>query len=319
MISLRRSRTAFLSVLAVVFMAASLAFSEDEVELLLKLELAKEQIFAGEPVFFTVSLKNGGAEILLREIPFQAISTAVSIIYNRGAEAPRRVLWPPEGSASHGEKYVPFAEDETRTLKGLIYFDYDPESPGYPFSQPDFYTLKAVLEVTCKLGETVRTKELESNFVTLLVKPTPPTEREILELIDPESFDYHLREGSIEQKASKVEIREDEPFGAFVQRRADYPSFEEIDVTFQRNRLAPYIKFGLMKAYSKAGKPRQSIAAASRLIVYAGDFLMMEEVYHYLLKAYRETGQQASANTYERFLREEYPEYYKTLLERGEL
>jgi len=295
-----------------------MAFSREGVELLLELKLAKEQIVAGEPVFYLVRLENKGVEILLGEIPFEPISTVASIYYNRGAQEPRKIFWPPKSSGVVTTDYTPFKKGEVKKIKGLIYFDYNPELQSYPFSQPDFYTLKAVLEVDYKLGETLTSKRLESNFVTLLVRPTPPTEREILELIDPESFDYHLREGGVAQKAAEFEVKGDEPFASFIQHRAAYQSFEEIDSTFQKNKLTPYIKFGLMKGYFKAGQPRKSIAAASRLMVYAGDFLLLEEAYRYLLKCYQATQQPASARTYERFLREEYPEYYKILKDRGD-
>jgi len=319
MISFRTVGIAPLLTLVVVLTMTVMAHSQEGVELLLVLELAKEQIVAGEAVFFSVSLENKGGDILLREIPFEPISTAPTIYYNRGAEEPRKMLWPPESEGPEAGQYSVFKKGKVKRMKGVIYFDYNPDHPGYPFSQPDFYTLKAVLEVDYKLGEGVHSKRLESNFVTLLVRPTPPTEREILQLIDPESFDYHLREGTIAQKASKLEVKEDQPFQSFVYHRSDYPSFGEIDLTFEKNRLSPYIKFGLMKGYFKAGKPRKSIAAASRLIVYTGEFLLLEEVYHYLLKCYIATEQPASAKTYERLLREEYPEYYQILLERGEL
>ncbi|KPJ51191.1 MAG: hypothetical protein AMJ41_00195 [candidate division Zixibacteria bacterium DG_27] len=319
MISLFDIRRIALPALLVVLTLTVTAFSGEAVELLLELKLAQEQIIAGEPVFYSVRLENEGREILLREIPFEPISTAASVYYNRGAQEPRRVFWPPKSSGTVTAEYAPFKKGEVKRIKGLIYFDYNPELRSYPFSQPDFYTLKAVLEIDYKFGGILMSKRLESNFVTLLVRPTPPTEREILELIDPESFDYHLRQGTIAQKASKLKVEEDQPFQSFVYRRSDYPTFEEIDITFQKSMLSPYIKFGLMKGYFKAGQPRKCIAAASRVIIYAGDFLLLEEVYRYLLKCYQATDQPASAKTYERFLREEYPEYYQILLERGEL
>lgn len=319
MISRCDTRRVALPALLMVLTLTVMAFCQEEVELLLELKLAKEQIVAGEPVVYLVSLKNRGVNILLREIPFEPISTAASIYYNRGAQEPQKIFWPPESSRTVPTEYVPFKKGEVKEIKGLVYFDYNPELQSYPFSQPDIYTLKATLEISYRLQEAVQSKRLESNFVNLLVKPTPPTEREILELIDPESFDYHLREGTIAQKASKLQVEEDQPFQSFVYHRSDYPTFEEIDITFQRSILSPYIKFGLMKGYFKAGQPRKSIAAASGVIIYAGDFLLLEEVYRYLLKCYQATDQPASAKTYERFLREEYPAYYQILLERGEL